>query len=85
METSLDAIKEIVGGWYELVSLPMTKGVMICCDDLGVLAKANRNFYLAGRLILGTVFFCCIRDDEFLSITPGAKRTVEQILAIGAI
>ena len=67
IENELNVFHDIVGGHIEC--FPVFSNVLCVCNEEGKLKGLPVNFYTAGDFIVGDVFFCAERGEEFISLS----------------
>ena len=64
----LENLQKTVGGYIEVVPLttsPDGKPILLICNEEGKLKGLEPNFSIDGELIVGTIFLCSSRGEEF--------------------
>ena len=83
VENDLEAFKEIVGGYIEIVPIsnnPFNRlyKVICVCNEEGKLMGLPGNFFFGRDLIVGDVFFCAVNGEDFDSLNDDqVKRLLE--------
>lgn len=75
----LESLKEIVGGYIEMVTLPRSIGLVMVCNEEGKLKGMLPNFPLGFDMIVGTVFFSRTRGPELTSVYVGDLEKVKRL------
>lgn len=82
IDSSLDALQELVGGYIELVG--MGNGVVMLVDEEGLLKHKPRNFTLQDRGaaadIYGTVVFLRVKGEDFCSLKKQDVNFIQELV-----
>lgn len=63
---SLESLKEIVGGYIEVV--PFAENILMICNEEGKLLELKPNFIYCGDVICGDVLFCSFEGEDFIGL-----------------
>lgn len=76
VENSVEALQEVVGGYIEVVNLPMND-MAILRDEEGLMKQKDYNCRIMGIDFVGTILFVGIKGEEFTDV-PTTVAKVEK-------
>lgn len=84
IENDIEAFKEIVGGYIEIVQIsnnPFNRlyKVICVCNEEGKLMGLPGNFFFGGDLIVGDVFFCAVNGEDFDSLNDDQVNCLMEV------
>ena len=66
VSNNLQALQKVVGGPIEVLTI--ASNLVCVCNEEGRLLNMKDNFNCLGETLVGDVFFCGVREDEFCSL-----------------
>lgn len=76
VENSVEALQEVVGGYIEVVNLPMND-MAILRDEEGLMKQKDYNCRIMGIDFVGTILFVGIKGEEFTDV-PTTVAKIEK-------
>lgn len=73
VENSVEALQEVVGGYIEVVNMPVND-MAILRDEDGLMKQKDYNCRIMGIDFVGTILFVGIKGEEFTDVPITAAK-----------
>lgn len=80
VENELHVFQDIVGGYIQCVNV--VDNIICVCNEEGKLIGLNPNFIFNNDMIVGSVFFCAVKDDDFDSLTDEQVKIIMSAMSV---
>ncbi len=78
VKNELSIFQDLVKGYIEVVYFP--QNILLICNEEGEIMNLPLNLLLEDDIIVGDIFFCSMKDDEFDSLSLEQEAMIKDLV-----